>query len=151
VKSVLLSMLTGRFTDAAALASAHPHDWVIWEPGTWKPPGTSTVAFMAKSPPAPQGKQALALALLGEERVTLGRAETCDLVINDGTLSSAHLVFTRQGPAWFVEDAGSRNGTAVDGLQRPAHVRVKLMNGSSIAAAQVNLTFHTAQGLFARL
>lgn len=49
--------------------------------------------------------------------VSIGRAPTCDLVIDDSTISSQHalLGFTPQG--WVIEDQSSTNGTYVNGVR----------------------------------
>ncbi|WP_234023450.1 sigma 54-interacting transcriptional regulator [Sorangium cellulosum] len=50
-----------------------------------------------------------------EARVGLGRE--CDLVLKDPTVSRLHLVVRVEGERIRVIDAGSRNGTAVDGVE----------------------------------
>ncbi|KYF91468.1 hypothetical protein BE20_14525 [Sorangium cellulosum] len=57
-----------------------------------------------------------------EARVGLGRE--CDLVLKDPTVSRLHLVVRVEGERIRVIDAGSRNGTAVDGVEvRDAYAR----------------------------
>ncbi len=161
MKSFLLSALGKRFkdADATALRVAHPNDWLVWEPGSWKPPRAQTLTFAApaadqpKEEPKQKAGEALALALESKGRaLTLGRAEDCDIVINDGTLSGLHL---RLSPApaggWTVEDLGSRNGSMLDGQrllpQRPSPLR----DGAKLAAAHCLFTFYTPAGLWKRI
>lgn len=48
---------------------------------------------------------------LGSDGVTIGRGESCQIVLGDTYASQFHArVFPRDG-AWFVEDLGSTNGT----------------------------------------
>jgi hypothetical protein len=47
-------------------------------------------------------------------RCLVGRARTCDLVLDEGTVSGEHAVFQWTGAAWELRDLGSRNGTFVD-------------------------------------
>ena len=47
----------------------------------------------------------------------VGRAETCDLRINDPSLSRWHACFTVTGDQCSLKDVGSRNGTFVNGVQ----------------------------------
>lgn len=160
MKSYLLSGLAARYRtlDLARFTADLPCDWLLWEPGAWKPPAAHTLSFNAVPPkgpipPRPTGKAAESLALVLDPkpaRVTLGRDEACDLVINDGTLSSQHLIFTHDGTGWFAEDAGSRNGATVDG-QKLGGQRLRIKDGTKIVAAQVVLTFHSPAGLWARL
>jgi pSer/pThr/pTyr-binding forkhead associated (FHA) protein len=51
---------------------------------------------------------------LGEAPVTIGRADSCTLVLTDDFVSGHHArVFPQQG-RWWVEDLGSTNGTILD-------------------------------------
>jgi len=44
----------------------------------------------------------------------VGRDPSCDVVLNDGSISRKHARVERRGPAWAVVDQGSANGTFVD-------------------------------------
>ncbi len=48
---------------------------------------------------------------LGEAPVTIGRAPTSTLVVDDDFCSARHARLYRDGDAWWVEDLGSTNGT----------------------------------------
>ena len=51
----------------------------------------------------------------GASSARVGRAEECDIVINDQSVSSLHAVFERSSTgALTVKDSGSKNGTFVD-------------------------------------
>jgi pSer/pThr/pTyr-binding forkhead associated (FHA) protein len=50
----------------------------------------------------------------GECRV-LGRANSCDYVIYDPTVSNRHAELLREPDGWVIRDLGSRNGTRVNG------------------------------------
>jgi pSer/pThr/pTyr-binding forkhead associated (FHA) protein len=47
--------------------------------------------------------------------VHVGRGSNNDVVLADKSVSSTHATLQRRGSDWFVVDAGSRNGTYVDG------------------------------------
>jgi FHA domain-containing protein len=49
------------------------------------------------------------------ERVLLGREPSCDVVLEDKSVSRRHLLVERRGTRWHVVDQGSANGTFVDG------------------------------------
>ena len=51
---------------------------------------------------------------VGESRV-LGRAQSCDYVIYDPTVSNRHAELVRTPDGWVIRDLGSRNGTRVNG------------------------------------
>jgi hypothetical protein len=56
------------------------------------------------------------LLLSGAEH-SIGRASMCDIVINRQTISRLHARVVREGPRYLLHDAGSANGTFVNGVQ----------------------------------
>lgn len=158
MKSYLLSSLAFRFGSAEAetFARAFPHDWVLWEPGAWKAPASTTHLLTPTSTPPP-AKTGEALALALEPRadgapLKLGRGAECDAIINDGTLSQVHLVFMRSPDGvWTVRDANSRNGSKLDAIKLEPGKPGKLSNGSKLVAAQVSFTYYSSAGMLARL
>ncbi|MCC5947276.1 MAG: FHA domain-containing protein [Nitriliruptoraceae bacterium] len=54
-------------------------------------------------------------------RLTAGRSSSCDLVVDDSTVSREHAAFVRRGEAWWVVDLGSTNGTKVNGARAAEH------------------------------
>jgi hypothetical protein len=159
LKSYLISSLTFRFggADLETFKKAHPYDWLLWEPGSWKPPGSTTLVGHGLSttptPTKPAG-EALALALQAKKdgsQLTLGRGGECDAVINDGTLSQLHLVFMQANGLWTVRDAGSRNGSSLDGLKLEPGAPQTLKTGCKLMAAGVTFTFYAPAGMLQRL
>jgi hypothetical protein len=158
--SLLLSVLSRmhRASSAQEFGAAHPYCWIVWETGVWKPPakGGQTLATIGAPTPPPAAGEALALALNSRAgrpgQITLGRAASCDIEINDATLSQLHLLFMEAAPrVWTVRDAGSRNGSWVDRVPLAKGVPVPLASGARIQAAQVCLTYYDPSGLFDRL
>lgn len=47
--------------------------------------------------------------------VTVGRTKNNDIPINDGRISRFHAYFRSQDGSWLLSDAGSKNGTKIDG------------------------------------
>ncbi len=157
MKSYLISALAVRYgaQGRVAFLEQHPHDWLVWEAGAWKPPSKKTVSVSRESlkAAATRAGESLAVALEAVPNgLVLGRAPESDLVINDGTLSGHHLTF-RQRPdlTWTIEDAASKNGSRLDGLELGAGKQVPLRDGMHIDAAHVSLTYYTAQGMLLRL
>ncbi len=70
------------------------------------------------------GEQVAGNAVALEHGTTLGRADTCSVVVDCEGVSRQHVEFSREGPALIVADAGSTNGTFLDG-ERVAHGRVR--------------------------
>jgi transcriptional regulator with GAF, ATPase, and Fis domain len=56
------------------------------------------------------------LYVLPEGEVSIGRDEANQLCASDGSLSRRHCVIRREGAKCTVQDAGSRNGTLVNGV-----------------------------------
>ncbi len=158
MKSYLLSSLAVRLASGTAegFRTAQSGDWLVWEPGAWRPPGKATlIAVPGVSDPAKTG-EALVLALEPKKdspgQVTLGRGDECAITINDGTLSTVHLSFMK-GPdaGWTVRDAGSKNGSTLDGAKLDPGQPRPVRSGAKLQAGQVNFTFYDVDGLMARL
>ena len=47
--------------------------------------------------------------------MSVGRDETAEVIVNDGTLSRRHFLIWREGERFLLKDLGSQNGTWVDG------------------------------------
>jgi DNA-binding response OmpR family regulator len=83
---------------------------------------------------------ALREVLLQAERLILGRAPECDVVIEGRLISRRHAAISREGQGYTLEDLGSHNGTAVNG-QRIAGPW-KLLDGDQIELGGIGrLTF----------
>jgi hypothetical protein len=160
VKTYLISWLARHLTGGMeSFEQAHRGPWLVWEAGPWKPPppDRATLADVGER----RGRNsssgdALALEVLPRpgrarfEGVRLGRGPDNDLVVDDGTLSRAHLLLRPEGDAWTIEDLRSSNGTRVDGLALNGKP-LPLESGTRIEAGSVRLTFYDARGLYLRL
>jgi hypothetical protein len=83
--------------------------------------------------------------------VTLGRAPNNDVVIPDPSVSRFH-AFAKQGAGGtvLVQDAGSTNGTSVNGASVPAKDHgppTSLKRGDTLRLGQVEFTFLDAAGM----
>lgn len=67
----------------------------------------------------------------------IGRDPSCDVVLPDTTVSSTHTVVTRRDDAWWIEDAGSTNGTFVN--QRAINRATKMSVGDVVQIGHVRL------------
>ena len=68
-------------------------------------------------------------------RLTAGRASTCNLVVDDTTVSREHAAFVRRGETWWVVDLGSTNGTKVNGTraaEQPVNPGDRIQLGDAI-------------------
>ena len=71
--------------------------------------------------------------------VNIGRAEYCDIVIPDDSVSSQHAKLTRREGVWVLTDLGSTNGTLVDGEKIDGDV--PLAPGAFVRFGDVQLVF----------
>jgi hypothetical protein len=158
LRGYLLSWLAKNTTAdrLEAFLQERPEDWLVWEAGPWRPTYQARETLGEEgerfSPPHGSG-ESLAIVLEQVERqpyVSLGRGPENDVLIDDATLSRLHLLFTKGPGGWTVRDAGSTNGTTVEG-DRLGPDPVELHTGAKIVAGSVRLTFYDSGGLFLRL
>ena len=71
--------------------------------------------------------------------VNIGRAEYCDIVIPDDSVSSQHAKLTRREGVWVLTDLGSTNGTMVDGEKVEGDI--PLAPGAFVRFGDVQLVF----------
>jgi serine phosphatase RsbU (regulator of sigma subunit) len=67
--------------------------------------------------------------IISKSPFTVGRSEECDVSIPDVRVSRVHARFVTENGAYFIEDAGSRHGTFVNGARCD---RVQLHNNDEI-------------------
>lgn len=79
-----------------------------------------------------------------EPGATSGRAWLAAAGRTDPEVSSNHLRFTRAGGRSFLEDAGSRNGTWINGRRLPPGERVALEDGAVVRVGLTALVFREA-------
>ncbi len=77
--------------------------------------------------------------------LTVGRAQTCDVSIDSGSVSRHHANLVLGGDV-EIEDIGSSNGTYVDGARIAAHHRVRLGVGMPFLVGAVTLMVQTRTG-----
>ncbi len=49
------------------------------------------------------------------DEAVIGRSKSCDIVIPESFISAKHIHIWYEDGEWYLEDLGSRNGTAVNG------------------------------------
>jgi hypothetical protein len=75
----------------------------------------------------------------GRDRLMIGRAPGCDLVLTDPTVSRYHAELCRKGDDWLLVDLGSMNGTRLNGWLLVEPVRVR--TGDEVTFGQLRLQF----------
>jgi hypothetical protein len=79
------------------------------------------------------------------DRITIGRTGNNDIALPDASVSRLHAYVRRDGARWVVADAGSKNGSWLDGQSLAARKEKPLRLGD------VDLTFYEAAELFTAL
>jgi hypothetical protein len=73
---------------------------------------------------------------LGDQPITIGRADSSTLVVSDDYVSTNHARLVPRGDAWVLEDLGSTNGTFLDRAKvtapTPVPVGVPIRIGKTI-------------------
>jgi len=158
VRSYLMSWLGKRskLDSLETFQAERPEDWVVWEAGPWRPTyqDRETLAQEGQRGSPPHGSdESLAIVLEQPPKklyLSLGRGPDNDIVVDDATLSRVHLLFTQGDEGWTVRDAGSTNGTTVEGAKLGPDP-VPLVPGIRIQAGSVRLSFYDSGGLYLRL
>ena len=76
--------------------------------------------------------------LLGDSRVTIGRSSNADILLDDFTVSREHARMVRRPDGFYIEDAGSLNGTYVNGHRVESH---HLSDGDELRIGKFKLTY----------
>ena len=80
---------------------------------------------------------------LDRATLTIGRDPSCDIFLNDITVSRQHATLSRSDDEVAVEDAGSLNGTYVNGVSVS---RVVLRPGDLLQVGRFQMAFVTGGG-----
>jgi pSer/pThr/pTyr-binding forkhead associated (FHA) protein len=79
-------------------------------------------------------------------RISLGRARNNDMTIHAATISKLHAHFTIEDDGSVrITDAGSQNGTEINGKTLAAGSSATLSAGDTLRLGSVALVFHTAE------
>ncbi len=78
-------------------------------------------------------------------QLTIGRGEGNDLILSEGGVSRKHARFFLEGEAFMVEDAGSSNGTFVDGEKIEGPTRLSNKSQVVIGDYEIQLKLGTKQ------
>jgi two-component system, NtrC family, response regulator AtoC len=76
--------------------------------------------------------------------VTIGRASSCDLVINHASVSRQHAML-RMSPLEII-DVGSRNGTCVRGTRLERGIPTAIEVGEAIQVGEASVLIHSSAG-----
>jgi predicted component of type VI protein secretion system len=76
---------------------------------------------------------------LAKDALSIGRLDSCDIVLSDAGVSRKHAEVRREGDEWVVVDLNSTNGTVVNGRAVRRH---RLAEGDRIEVGETTIEFH---------
>jgi uncharacterized protein YegL len=79
----------------------------------------------------------------GTGSLSVGRSADCDIQLDYPTVSGVHALISFQGDAFVIEDAGSRNGTLVNGERADGQYALK--EGDRVEIGEAELLFKQRQ------
>jgi hypothetical protein len=100
------------------------------------------VAGYLETPPPPL---AFVLPSGTQDRFTIGRDAACDLVLRDMTVSRSHAGLRREAGRWLLSDAGSTNGTRLNGWRVTEPVPLQAGDRISFGSMTMVVTEHAQQ------
>jgi pSer/pThr/pTyr-binding forkhead associated (FHA) protein len=77
-----------------------------------------------------------------QSRIVIGRGAASDVCIPDRTVSETHATVQQRGDDWTLADAGSTNGTKLNGQRLTGDRGRKLRDGDSLELGTYVLSFH---------
>jgi hypothetical protein len=78
---------------------------------------------------------------LAKDALTIGRLDSCDIVLSDAGVSRKHAEVRREGDEWVIVDLESTNGTVVNGKGVRRH---RLAAGDRIEVGETTIEFRGA-------
>ena len=86
------------------------------------------------------------------DRISVGRARNCDVVMRDPSVSKLHAHFrTRDAGRLDLVDLGSQNGTRINGFPLPPNAPEWVSAGDTIVFGAVTATLVDSEALFEML
>ncbi len=82
------------------------------------------------------------------DMITIGRTPNNDVCIADSSISRFHAFFRDDKDHWIVCDAGSKNGTKVNGKALGFRVESEIASGAVVKMGDVVMKFYTPDDLF---
>ncbi len=152
-----------RSADADTFTAAHPHPFLVvslqGEPGdNWR--AFRTTQFTRDQLTTPLPAPAAAYGVLRvvktnrnpwSDRISIGRAANNDLVLRDASVSKLHAHLRLEGNTMTVADAGSRNGTTVNGKRLKEAEAQQLEPGDEIGLGSVGMIYQDPPGMYSFL
>lgn len=122
--------------EAPPSQSSSDEDWAPTDAGfKTRPTASDPLVFPVEKVPGRANPFAMG--------VTVGRVETNDIIVDDGSVSRFHawLQFEARTKAWWLCDAESKNGTFLAAQRLTANQKVSIVDGSIIKFGDASMQF----------
>ena len=82
--------------------------------------------------------------------ITIGRTKGSDIVLDSPAISKLHAYFSKDpiSGEYTIADAGSTNGTEVQGRPLKKGLRRELQAGDQLSLGDIEATFHTPESFY---
>jgi hypothetical protein len=140
----------------------YPHAWLVWEPGERLRPESQAEAeagstrLPTEKGQYPVGNDALCFPLPEPSKpgnvLTVGRHSESSIVIDDMSISRVHAVLGVKNGAWYIQLSKDASvAMFVRNMSLQPGEPVALVNGCTISAGSVTLTFYERKYFAARM
>jgi len=85
---------------------------------------------------------------LDGDSIVLGRGEECTVQVNHASVSDVHARFEAFGSIWSIQDAGSKNGTILNGRQLGSNEQSPIKFGTKILLGDAQFLFLSSEETF---
>ncbi len=85
------------------------------------------------------------------QRIGVGRARNCDVVLRFPSVSKLHAQFLVNGAEWSLMDVDSANGTTLNGAGLVPYKAIPVKIGDRLRLGEIEVEFAEAAGVFDRL
>ena len=128
-------------------AREHPHPFLVSSssPNKGTKAGTGLTVVGQRHPASGLRDSFRVIEVVGKNPrvafVRVGRAEPCDVIIDDDSVSRVHASFQRAPEGWRLIDAHASSGTSVNDQSVASGASVALATGDRIRLGSLEVTF----------
>jgi hypothetical protein len=158
-RSLLLSLLSRQclLLKESGFRERYPNGWLIWESGAWNLPEIGEEMGRTRLPARDMAdclpeSDVLCFELAPVDReLLLGRSTENDIVINDATVSRAHLRLGVDDGRWWVQACPDSAESLLNGTPLDADQRTTLADGEQVQVGDVTLTYLDVDSFISRV
>jgi hypothetical protein len=162
IQALTFSFLARQFASLQeGFVRRYPRPWLVWEAGRWNAPQLQASPADTVTPPpdlpgSSFGREPLFFQLpsgeFGAAVISIGRAPTNTIVINDATVSRQHVLLSeRPSSGWWIEVSAEAKFVQVQDQRVEPGGKAALPFGATLHLGGVVLTFHSSDDFLPQL